>query len=85
MAKITLKTGKEDQVGKVDKKMMVETACLGMFKKFFSEMFGTGKQMFRNNQMNYSPANFGGLGSRTFKMNQRKERKRSHCRKVKRL
>ncbi|MCK5582012.1 MAG: hypothetical protein KAJ18_12150 [Candidatus Omnitrophica bacterium] len=91
MGKITLKTGQEKDTktkiydSKTDKKMMKNLAFLGAFKRFFSQVFGESKQMFRNNQARFSPANFSGLGSKTFKMNQRKERKKSHCRKVKRF
>lgn len=86
MKKTSPKTKTIDKVvdlpGKVDKKMMMEPAFLGAFKKFFSEMFESGKQMAANNRAAVSPGNFSGGRSRTFKMNQRKERKLSRRRKL---
>ncbi|MBT7630972.1 MAG: hypothetical protein HN597_14905 [Desulfobacula sp.] len=83
MPKIQLKT-EEQMAGKVDKKMMREPAFLGAVKKFLGDMFGSNKQMLSNNQAAYSPANFSGGRSRTFKMNQRKERKKSLLKRLKR-
>jgi len=74
-----------DLLGKVDKQMMMEPAYLGAFKKFFDELFESGKQMMANNQVAYSPGNYSGGKSKTFKMNQRKQRKISRNKRFKRF
>lgn len=69
--------------GKSDKRMMMEAKYLGMFKKIFSDIFGSSKGFTGGPVNSYSPANFRSGGG-TFKTNQRKERKRSWKRKIRR-